>query len=281
MVINVDLVHAFTLNGEGGNPAGVVLDAGELSDAQMQSVATEIGASETAFILPGKETTHHIRFFTPTTEVDLCGHATIASWSLMQQKKLHPAGHYSQATKAGVIEIEVDETGQIFMQQPLQPIDKRIDEELICEALNITPEVLDKNFEPRIVRGNLMVSLKDKSTLNSLQPNFDAMVRICNQNAFYAFHVFVYSGTPDIVATVRDFCPAVGIPEDPATGTANGSLVAYLQHVGKLPLQDIYTIEQGAAMSRPSRILCKIQDDRVWVGGMATVAGQQNIDLVA
>ncbi len=86
-MIKVELVRAFSNEGAGGNPAGgVVFDAGALSEDKMQETAAEVGYSETAFVLPSEDADYRVRFFTPNTEVDLCGHATIATFSTMLAK---------------------------------------------------------------------------------------------------------------------------------------------------------------------------------------------------
>lgn len=273
------LVNAFTLDGHGGNPAGVVLQASDLTDSQMQLIAEEVGASETAFLLPSPEATYRIRFFTPTTEVDLCGHATIASWSLLLQTALRRPGKYTQSTLAGLINIELSEDGQVFMEQPEQPMGNTIKQDLICAALNISKGSLDTTFEPRTVRGNLMVALRSIEQLQQLRPSMQTMTQVSNEQGFHSFHVFVYSGEAELLATVRDFCPAIGIPEDPATGTANGSLVAYLQNADRLPRQDSYIIKQGEAMGKPSQIIAELKNNRIWVGGYASFIKRFDIAL--
>lgn len=96
MNVKVNEVYAFVANGLGGNKAGVVLDAEKLSNKQMQSVAHAVGAPETAFVLTDNEASYRLRFFTPTVEVSLCGHATIATWSFTFTQGLHKAGAYTQ-----------------------------------------------------------------------------------------------------------------------------------------------------------------------------------------
>jgi PhzF family phenazine biosynthesis protein len=110
-------VNAFTANDENGNPAGVVLHADDLREQQMQAIATQAGFAETAFVSMSKSATRELRFFTRTNEVDLCGHATIASWSLMHQKEESPAGEYTQHTKAGLLGVTIMQSGLVFMEQ--------------------------------------------------------------------------------------------------------------------------------------------------------------------
>lgn len=91
-------LNAFTAHASGGNPAGVVLEADDLSDAQMREIAQQAGFSETAFVTGSALATKHIKFFTPVEEVDLCGHATIAVWSYLFQRGLLPSGLFESNT---------------------------------------------------------------------------------------------------------------------------------------------------------------------------------------
>lgn len=266
----VHVVNAFSQDGAGGNPAGVVLDAQGLSDEQMQKIAHEVGASETAFVLPSSDATHRLRFFTPTTEVDLCGHATVATWSLIREQDIHPLGEYTQDTMAGKLAISVEEH-TVFMQQPEQKLGDTFDRNLVQQILGIKPEDLSTEFEPQSMNGACMVALNSEDTLNNLKPDLDAMAKLSDEHDCFAFHVFVLHGEGELLASVRDFGPAIGVPEDPATGTSNGSLLAYLKATDKLPKQNMYKIQQGVAINRPSLILGKFQGDRVWIGGEATV----------
>src|SRR3979490_707109 len=112
----VHIITAFTAHGRGGNPAGVVLNADNLSTAEMQAITTKIGLSDMAFVCKSKHATYMVRFFTVTREIDLCGHATIAAWSLLHTQGL-AAGEYVQETRAGLLAVTVTDSGLIFMQQ--------------------------------------------------------------------------------------------------------------------------------------------------------------------
>ncbi len=107
MNIEVTLVSSFTPDGKGGNPAGVVLNADQLSDAQKLKIAQAVGYSETAFVSSDDEADYEISFFTTTGEVDFCGHATLATFSTMYQKGILTAGSYVQRTKAGMLSVRV------------------------------------------------------------------------------------------------------------------------------------------------------------------------------
>lgn len=112
----VYIANAFTANGEHGNPAGVVLDAQDLDESQMLDIAQQVGLSETAFVSESDDADKRVRFFTPTEEVDLCGHATIATWSLLKSLGRISNGEYTQQAMAGVLGISVQDD-VTFMEQ--------------------------------------------------------------------------------------------------------------------------------------------------------------------
>ncbi len=279
MNVEVNEVYAFVANGVGGNKAGVVLDAEKLSDKQMQFVAHAVGASETAFVLPDTQATYRLRFFTPTVEVPLCGHATIATWSLMFTQGLHKAGAYTQNTQAGLIHISINDEGLIFMEQPEQELGAYLDPALVSKELGIPEHILDKQYKPQIIQQNLMVALTSKDVLNNLSLNLQKVIKFGNERGFTGLHVFVLLDNHGSLAAVRDFAPAVGIDEDAATGTANGSFLTYLKNNDYLPEQGIYKIEQGEAMGQLSNIFGKFEGSRVWVGGKAQDSIHTQIEL--
>jgi PhzF family phenazine biosynthesis protein len=110
------VVNAFTANGENGNPAGVMLYADNLDEQSMLAMAAKIGLSETAFVSESEQATRNVRFFTPTVEVPLCGHATIATWSLLHKLGELSAGDYTQETQAGILKVEIQDGGLTFME---------------------------------------------------------------------------------------------------------------------------------------------------------------------
>jgi PhzF family phenazine biosynthesis protein len=279
MEVTAEIVNVFIANGEGGNPAGIVLDASNLSAKQMQSVAHQIGASETAFMLSDKDATRKLRFFTPTVEVPLCGHATIATWWLLHHLGLQESGNYTQNTDDGVIGISIEQDGKVFMEQPLQEMRDFVDSQVAADCLAISPDDLSPNLKPRLVQRQLMVELKSLDVLNSLNPDLELIERTSNKYDFYGLHVFVLLDEGKTIATVRNFCPRVGINEDAATGTANGSFLEFLRHSGQLPEQSIYKIEQGMALGKPSHIFGKFVNNKVWIGGIAKQMAQLELKV--
>jgi PhzF family phenazine biosynthesis protein len=269
------IVDAFTDKPFGGNPAGVVLldSAAFPKDELMLRIASELRFSETAFIKRHSAQEFTIRYFTPKAEVELCGHATIASFYLMYQKGL-ASGQCLCHTQAGDLNITVGE--KVMMQMATPRIVATINEiEEIYRALGIT------NYRPampvKVVYAGLpdiMIPLPDVATLQSLQPDMEAISAITKKYDSVSFHVFAF-GSDGYTAHVRDFAPLYDIPEESATGTANASLTYYLQHCGYLGNEAECAFLQGEAMGRPSVVATKIQaDGNIFVGGKAAILAE-------
>ena len=279
--MNYFIVDAFTDKPFGGNPAGVVLLEGNAfpEEELMIKIAAELRYSETAFVLRHSEKEYTVRYFTPKAEVDLCGHATIATFALLHSMKL-AVGPCLCHTKAGDLDIEVGD--KVMMQMATPKIVKTIDDvdEIYC-ALGI------KNYTPalpiHIVSTGLpdfMIQVADVATLNSLQPDMDAVSAITKKHDAVSFHVFAF-GDDGHTANVRDFAPLYDIPEESATGTANASLTYYLQQNGHLGAETDCTFIQGEAMGRPSVIATRINPDGdIFVGGTAAIVAEGNFSYL-
>jgi len=272
------IVDAFTSQPFGGNPAGVVLLDGNIfpEEELMIKIAAELRYSETAFVLRHSEKEYTVRYFTPKAEVDLCGHATIATFALLHSMKL-AYGPCLCHTKAGDLAIEAGE--KVMMQMATPKIVKTIDDvdEIYC-ALGI------KNYTPalpiHIVSTGLpdfMIQVADVATLNSLQPDMDAVSAITKKHDAVSFHVFAF-GDDGHTANVRDFAPLYDIPEESATGTANAALTHYLSVNGVIPKIGDFSFLQGEAMQRPSVIMTRIAENgTVYVGGNGYVLAKGEI----
>ena len=269
------IVDAFTNQPFGGNPAGVVLldSATFPKDELMLSIAAELRFSETAFVRRHSAQEFTIRYFTPKAEVELCGHATIASFFLLHQKEL-ASGQCLCHTQAGDLNITVGE--KVMMQMAKPRIVATIDEtEEIYQALGV------KDYRPtmpvQVVYAGLpdiMIPLPCLDTLQSLQPDMGAISAITKKHDAVSFHVFAFAND-GYTAHVRDFAPLYDIPEESATGTANASLTYYLQQCGCLGTEAECAFVQGEAMGRPSVIATKIQPDgNLFVGGSAAIVAE-------
>jgi len=267
-------VNAFTAHGENGNPAGVVLDADNLTSRQMQEIATQAGFSETAFVRTHAEATRELAFYTPTNQVDLCGHATVAAWSLMHQRGLLAVGEYTQQTRAGRLGITIMESGLVFMQQKPAEFYEEVPASGIAPLVGVSEADFHDTLKPRIVSTglrDLFVPVRGADILKQLTPDMKAIKDFSNRRKVSGLHFFGLLQNTESIAGTRNFAPADGIDEEAATGTSNGALLCYLKEQGLLPEQDVYRIEQGQAMGRLSYIYGKFVNGVVWVGGAATL----------
>ncbi|MFT4957891.1 MAG: trans-2,3-dihydro-3-hydroxyanthranilate isomerase, partial [Halobacteriales archaeon] len=136
----VCVVDAFTDEPLAGNAAGVVPDAEGLSDEAMQAVARELAVSETAFLLPSDRADRRVRYFTPTQEIDLCGHATIASHVHLFEDDVVDAGRHTLETNVGVLEIDIENDGTVWMTQDSPDIHRvELDYDRVANALGVDP----------------------------------------------------------------------------------------------------------------------------------------------
>jgi PhzF family phenazine biosynthesis protein len=276
------IVDAFTDKPFGGNPAGVVLLDSDAfpKDELMLQIAAELRYSETAFVKRHSAQEFTIRYFTPKVEVELCGHATIASFFLLHQKGL-ASGSCLCHTKAGDLHIEAGEKVMMQMAKPR-----------IVATINETEEIYQtlgvKNYRPtmpvQIVYAGLpdvMIPLPDVAMLQALQPDMKVVSEITKQLKAVSFHVFAFDND-GYTAHVRDFAPLYDIPEESATGTANASLTYYLQQCGCLGAEVECAFIQGEAMGRPSVVATRIKaDGNVFVGGAATVVAEGTLMIMA
>lgn len=272
------IVDAFTSQPFGGNPAGVVLLEGNTFPEEdlMLKIAAELRYSETAFVVRHSEKEYTVRYFTPKAEVELCGHATIASFFLLHKNGL-ASGRCLCHTKAGDLTIESGD--KVLMQMAKPRIVATIeDTEDIYRALGIKTttnlKLQTATIPVQVVSAglpDLMIPLPDVATLQSLQPDMEAIAEITKKYDAVSFHVFAF-GDDGYTAHVRDFAPLYDIPEESATGTANASLTYYLLVNGVIPAKGDFSFLQGEAMQRPSVIMTRITENgTVYVGGKAYI----------
>jgi len=259
----------------GGNLAGVVLDSDELAEADMLKIAKEVGYSETAFVMQSKKADYKIRFFTPTDEVNLCGHATVATFNLLRDLKLISIGSYTQETKAGILKVIVGED-HVYMEQTQPSYYDIIEaEELIPCFENLNVHNMTRLPIQIVSTGNkdIILPMNSLSDLLHLSPNHEKIQALSEKYDVVGIHAFCFETISGCHAHTRNFAPRYGINEESATGTSNGALACYLMKYGH-DVSDEFTIEQGYSMDRPSKIRVKIKGtqkciDEVYVGGSA------------
>lgn len=292
-------VDAFTSERFRGNPAGVVPDASGLTAAEMQAIARELNNSETAFVLAPDAPDHdvRVRFFTPTTEVPSCGHATIAAHYVRALERNLPSCTVVQKIGAGILPVEVvrDEAGyRIVMTQGAIELGEPLgaaEVGAVVAALGLKEDALDERCPVQIVstgHSKLLVGIRSRETLNSLKPNLARLVEMSGRIDCNGYFVFTLdSDTSDVLAHGRMFAPAIGIPEDPVTGNANGPLGAYLvAHRLAAPVQGrlVFRARQGEALGRPGvvEVIVEAQGSRptvVRVAGRAVIAFRADLEL--
>lgn len=273
-MVKVYKMSAFSEGDKGGNPAGVVIDADLLTEIEMQTIAYEVGYSETAFVSSSKKADFKVRFFTPVNEVDLCGHATIATFNLLRDLGIITVGQYTQETKAGVLNVYVDKN-EVLMEQT-KPIFSELLEPKEIEACFDHIE-LDSQLPIQVVSTGLrdiFVPVKSLDNLMKLKPKLEVIADLSRQYDSSGLHLFCLETFNNHEANARNFAPLFGIDEESATGTSNGALSSYLMKYRKDFFDGNFVIEQGYSMDMPSRITAKIVVENseittVLVGGTA------------
>lgn len=281
MLKDVYHLSAFTKNGEGGNPAGIVLKTEGLTEPQMQMIAQKVGYSETAFVFPSNLANYQIRYFTPNEEVSICGHATVATFSLLLQKGLITPGNYIIETKAGLLKVKAYDNHSVHLEQTIPVFGKKINREEVVTSLGIELTDFMEDWPIQVVSTGLrdiFIPVKSLDVLCVMKPNFSVIKNISKKYQSVGFHVF----TPETIndysdAHCRNFAPLYEIDEESATGTANAALACYLKKYRDLHRieKKEYRFEQGYGMGRPSEIFVHLECHldtitKVNVGGFAS-----------
>jgi PhzF family phenazine biosynthesis protein len=246
-------VNAFVETPFEGNPAAVCVLNAERDDAWMQSVALEMNLSETAFIRP-KADGFGLRWFTPAIEVDICGHATLASshilWTEGFVEKSKPVRFH---TRSGVLTC-VQRGELIELDFPPLPITEERLEKTLVEALDVTPLFSGAS------KYDKFLVVESEETLRNLKPDFDKLAQVETRGVI----VTSRSNDPRFDFVSRFFAPAAGIDEDPVTGSAHCSLAPFwAQRLGKKSMIGFQ------ASSRGGVVHVRLEGDRVVLGGRA------------
>jgi trans-2,3-dihydro-3-hydroxyanthranilate isomerase len=257
-------LDVFTTTRFEGNPLAVITDGDGLSDDAMLAVAREMNLSETVFVQKPTEDNAlaRLRIFTTREELKLAGHPVIGTWFLLAELGVVPAQeggvHVTQQTGAGLLPVEIrfkdgrpQRVTMTQMEAAFRPV--KINKKALAAALGLTTKDFDPKLEPEFVSTgifNLMVPLRNRAALSKISMNMLALRKLLGKNGTMAY---CFACGSDGKAFSRGMLPWE-IYEDPATGSAAGSLGAYLVKHGKLAPAHTLNILQGEEMGRPSHI---------------------------
>jgi PhzF family phenazine biosynthesis protein len=283
----IQVINAFVDNGQGGNPAGVVLNADNLSNEQKLAITKKVGLSETAFVSQSLTSDFKLDFFTSTRQIAHCGHATIATFSYLSQLNLIPNPQSSKETIDGTREILMLGE-QAFMEQKA-PIYSDIEDhwENILNSVQLTTADLIPGAPISLVNtGNsfVIIPVKNATILKNIRPDHKMIEDISENLNLIGFYLFsIETSNQDRLATTRMFAPRYGIEEEAATGSAAGPLACYLFDKLNLNKNNRILIEQGHFMTQPSAslIIVDLTMDsnskiiKVMVGGRGVKTGHK------
>lgn len=277
-------VDAFTTEAYGGNPCAVVLDADGLSDTAMQTIAREMNLSETAFVLRSDRADVRARYFTPSMEIPLAGHPTIATIHVLLSEGRLPAGAdttVSLELQAGVIAVDVRKESagrhRITMSQQRPELMRSYDWSAVLPVFGLDEgDELTGYPATTVSTGTpqLMVPLGSLDSLRRARLDATRFEVLIPEYDFFSIHLFVVQGIDESGATfARHFTPPPDTFEDPFTGSATGGMAAYLWYHGLLD-EPRFVAQQGHWMHRPGKAFVEVvgpRDDMetVRVGGYA------------
>jgi trans-2,3-dihydro-3-hydroxyanthranilate isomerase len=292
----------FTGRQFGGNPLAVIADATALSTQQMQSIAAEFNLAETTFVLPPEKPEHtaKVRIFTPRAELPFAGHPNVGTaFVLARNGESHGRPIKGDTLVfeeiAGLVQIAVvREAGSVIGARLTAPQPLTVGDEIACEiiadACGISAaDIKTDNHKPCIASCGMplvMVELKGLRALAAAQPNAGVFAKHLPMKRATGIHLYVPTSRDGIDIQSRMFAPLAGMPEDPATGSANVALIGLLAQLR--PEQDLRlqkTIAQGIEMGRPSRLEALAEKTggkvvRTHIGGTCMPMMQGVIDIV-
>jgi trans-2,3-dihydro-3-hydroxyanthranilate isomerase len=294
-VIPFALVDAFTDAPFTGNTAGVVTAADGLSADQMQRIAHELGQTETCFVSATDEQDADLalRWFTPTIEVDLCGHATVAAFVCLAAEGRIVWGadqaHVQCATRSGRIGVWLERmpsgSPRVMMSVGVTVLEAaNADRSELAAAVGLDPSVIDPSLplasDPSSAR--LIIPVSPLRELLRLEPNGPGMIAYGNQYGYRRFTLVCReTQDPNCFVHLRHFAPANGIPEDPVTGTAHAAAAIYLDREGLLSPGErvVLSGEQGHAVDRRGIVTVEVQRQAdvvtdVRIGGTAVIVAR-------
>lgn len=258
MTLEYEVVDVFTDRAFAGNPLAVVLGADDLETEALQAIAQEFNLSETAFPMAADPDQHggadyRLRIFTPEVELPFAGHPSVGAAWVLAQRGLLQAGPVVQACGAGRLALEVSPAGgPVTLTGGTPTVGPEVDAGPLLQAVGLTARDLigveARSCGTGLEFGYLLVR---RESLSRCVPDLTALRSLHGAGV----SVFAWDGE---VASARVFAGGVGVPEDPATGSAALGLGVYLVASGLLPDGGDYAVRQGVEMHRPSRLVCTV-----------------------
>ncbi len=288
MQLAYQLWDVFTKKPLAGNPLAVVPDAAKLRDAQMQRIAKEFNLSETSFLLPSKKADARARYFTPTRELPMAGHPSVGSvYALHQLGEIRDEVMVGLELNTGVVRMGLERSGdklkRVWMNQGVpELIETYSDATIFAEALGLDRDDFSALPVQIVSAGNpfLIISVTSLDALAQVKLNSSALKRALGEQESVGAFVFT-SEVRGVDVRCRMFGVAVGVAEDPATGSAHGPLGWYLAEHNQLRFSDdraSFISHQGVEMGRPSEVLVTLKQHEegveVYVGGSAVLVGE-------
>jgi trans-2,3-dihydro-3-hydroxyanthranilate isomerase len=281
-------VDVFAEEKYAGNQLAVVMDTDSLSDEQMQKIANEIHFSETTFILPKKQNTKEFNFriFTPTTEIPFAGHPTLGTaYVIKHSKTKNKIKQITLNLKAGKIPVTFEEKDgkEILWMKQLKPVfGKTFQIDQFRSLLNLEePDFDSKHVIQEISTGLpfIIVPLKNLDAVKRARINPAIIHEFTKQTSAGILIFSQETYDKDNQANVRVFVDAFGIPEDPATGSGNGCLAAYLSQNQYFGTPEVnIKVEQGFEIRRPSKLYLKVKNEgnelSIYVGGQVILVAK-------
>jgi PhzF family phenazine biosynthesis protein len=258
---------AFSADPAGGNPAGVVLDASSLSDAEMLAIAADVGYSETAFLTAGTGRAYRVRYFSPLVEVAFCGHATVATAVALAHRD--GPGEFRLSTNAGDVPVTVDDAMRATLTSVPSAVHPIEDLAALLAALRWDASELDPALPPRVAYAGAfhpIIAVTSRQRLADLDYDVPALKALMTKREWTTIQL-VWRESADTFQ-VRDPFPVGGVYEDPATGAAAAAFGAYLRELGQT---GTIHLRQGDDLGRPGRLTVETTagDARVRVSGTA------------
>lgn len=250
MILTLYQVDAFSDRVFAGNPAAVVPLESWPPDGLLQAIAAENNLSETAFFVAGEEG-FQLRWFTPLCEVDLCGHATLATAAVLYERRAYGLPRVRFQTRSGWLMVEQVASGRYRLDFPAKPAVPAEITEAWTAALGVAPTYLGRSED-------YMAVLASEGELRRLQPDFSALARLGGRGVLVTAR-----GTEDDFVS-RCFFPGLGIDEDPVTGSAHCTLAPYWASVLGRPRLSARQLSR-----RSGELICEVEGDRVRLTGSA------------